>query len=268
VRYKVEGLKKPKIIYVYSGKGGVGKSTVCVNLAYSFLSSGFKVGIFDADLSGPSIPSLVKAIEDKPSRIEGISVVPGIFGGMKISSSGLIYDATEDSFFDGKYLSGALYQLVFSVKWDVDILLIDLPPGTTTLHREMFVNLPGDVLMVTTPQDISYSDTIRSIDFVKRLNMNILGVVENMAYYICDNCSSKEILFNGRTKEILCDPFKIKLLAKLPFDKKLNEFSNVGKPYVLFNPNEKLAYYYEELAKGIYSQSQREFYKGVDDNAS
>lgn len=255
----MEYLKRvPNVIYVYSGKGGVGKSTVCVNLAYSFLLNGIKTGIFDADLSGPSIPSLVKNIEDKPPNIEGVLVVPGDYKGVKINSSGFICSTNEDSYLQGKYLQGALYQLLFSVNWDVDVLVVDLPPGTSNIHKEIFVNLPGKVLIVTTPQYLSYADTMRSIDFIKRLDMDILGILENMSYYKCNKCNAEEKIFDGKTKEKLCKPLNIKLLAELPLDKKLNEFSNQGIPYVLANKNTDLTSKYLKLARDIYSSYQSE----------
>jgi len=140
-----------KIIYVYSGKGGVGKSTVCINLAFSLSNLGYRVGVFDADLSTPSLPNMVRKVNFTKAIMEDIVVVPSQYERISLTSTGLLGIASDGTFLSGLYLKGALYQLIFGIDWDVDVLLIDMPPGTTDLHKELFYFLKGQVLLVTTP---------------------------------------------------------------------------------------------------------------------
>lgn len=246
-----------RVIYVYSGKGGVGKSTFCVNLAYAFSLLGYKTAIFDADLSSPSIPVLVKNMEEKSPFMDNVRIKPGVYAGVEINSVGLISDSIDSSFWTGRYLKGALYQLFFSVDWDADIMLIDLPPGTTEIHRELFSSLDGKTIIVTTPQEISYADIRRSIDFLERLKVEILGVVENMSYYQCERCGCKEKIFMNDTQQSLCDAYNIELLAQFPIVSQLNRLSNKGEPYVLAERDSELTITFKELASTIYHKFNR-----------
>ncbi len=247
--------KKIKVLYVYSGKGGVGKSTVCVNLAYSMHENGLKTAIFDADISGPSIPPMVKMLKEKEQTMDGFTIVPGIYGGVKITSFGFISEPVEGGFWSGKYLMGALYQLLFSVNWgDIDILLIDLPPGITNIHQELFLKLQGEILIITTPQAVSHNDVIRSIDFINRLHISVIGVVENMSYYICKECGTEERIFLGDTDKNLCNLCGLTLLEKLPICLEINKFTNTGESFILTNPNHQETKRYKKLAKKIYNK--------------
>lgn len=241
------------VIYVYSGKGGVGKSTVSVNLAYSYALKGLKVGLIDADLSGPSIPSLVKGLENTPYNMDGLTVSPGIFEDVKINSVGFFSEEIDETYLEGPYLHGALHQLVFSVEWNCQVLIVDLPPGTMEIHNELFSKLPGKVLLVSTPQEVSFSDTIRSINFIRKMDVEILGIVENMSYYNCDNCGVSEKVFEGDTRKRICEPYNIELLAEFPISRKLNFFSNKGVPYVLQNNNCQITSKYEKLADDCFN---------------
>lgn len=243
-----------KVIYVYSGKGGVGKSSVCVNLAYSFMKKGYKTGIFDGDLSGPSIPSLIRQVPGKRPMFRGGIIKPGVYENVKVNSIGLLDNVVDHTYLSGKYLSGALYQLIFGFDWDVEILLIDLPPGTSDIHKNLFAGLVGDVLVVTTPQEVSFMDTRRSIEFMRRLNMNILGVVENMAYYRCTHCGSNEMIFAGDTVSVLCNPYDLEMLARFPICTKFSQTSNDGMPYVLAQQESEISCIYNQLIDCILSK--------------
>ena len=251
-----------KVIYVYSGKGGVGKSSVCTNLAYSFMKNGYRTGIFDADLSGPSIPSLVRKVSGQAPSYQGVVIKPGEYGGVKITSMGLLDSFVDHTYLSGKYLLGAIYQLVVGVDWDVDYLLIDLPPGTSDIHKHLFAQLPGDVLVVTTPQEVSYMDTRRSIEFMNRLNMNILGVVENMAYYRCTQCGSEEQIFVGDTNEVLCRPYSLDLLARFPISREFSKVSNEGMPFVLQHSEDEISEKYSQLVHRILQQYESDLLEG------
>ncbi len=239
-----------KIFYVYSGKGGVGKSSVCLNLAFQLNKQGHKVAVFDSDISGPSMPVLVKGLEFTEQPMKGVSIQPRFYKGVKISSIGFNNDVLDSSFWSGKYLKGVFHQFLYSVKFDVDILLIDLPPGTSEVHKELFSNLAdGKVVVVTTPQIVSHADVLRSIDFIKRLNIEILGVVENMAYYICEKCSTKIKIFHGDTKTELCEKHDLLFLGELPIVPEMNKFANDGIPYLLSHSLTE----YESLSNNILS---------------
>lgn len=246
--------KGTQVIYVYSGKGGVGKSTFCVNLAYAFSLQGHKTAIFDADLSGPSLPTLVRGVEEQSPRMEQFTVKPGIYAGVEVNSIGLISDPIDSSFWTGRYLKGVLYQLFFSVDWEAEVLLIDLPPGTSDIHREMFTQMPGKAIIVTTPQEISYVDINRSIDFLERLDIDIVGMVENMSYYQCEACGCKEKIFVGNTRARLCDVHNIELLAELPIESQLNRLSNIGEPFILQEKESETASIYLTLTSQIFNR--------------
>lgn len=244
-----------KIIYVYSGKGGVGKSTVCVNLAFSLKQMGLRVGIFDADISSPSIPSMVKGLNFSHAKMKNMIIIPSQFENIQISSTGFLSEPIEGSFWVGKYLKGALYQLLYGVNWMVDILLIDMPPGTSDLHQELFTKIDGDILFVTTPQIISYVDVIRSIDFVKRLNVSIIGIVDNMAYLKCPNCAETIRLYDGNTQDELCSKMGIEYLVELEMRQTISKYAFNGIPFVESFKEDELSKNYINLAKLVLERS-------------
>jgi len=221
------------VIFVYSGKGGVGKSTICVNLAYSLMRQGIKVGLFDGDLSGPSIPTMVRQLEVRPMHFENFKILPGNYGGVYVNSIGFICDPIEGGYWQGKYLEGVLQQLLFATSWyDSDILLIDMPPGVGAIHKAILSRLQGKALIVTTPQDLSYTDTIRAIEMLNRMKVDIVGVIENMAYFMCE-CGRTSAIFRGDTRKQLCERFNVPLLLQLPLDVEIPATSNAGDPFIL-----------------------------------
>lgn len=244
-----------KIIYVYSGKGGVGKSTVCANLAFSLMRQGLSIGIFDADISSPSIPSMVSGLEFSDAKMKNMVIVPSRYENMYISSAGFLSEPIEGSFWVGKYLKGALYQLLYGIDWKVDILLIDMPPGTSDLHQELFTKIEGDILFITTPQIISYVDVIRSIDFVKRLNISIIGVVDNMAYLKCLKCNEIMRLYNGNTKSELCEKMNIDYLMELEMKPEISQYAFKGIPFVEYVEDDELKWKYNKLTKIVLERS-------------
>lgn len=249
--------KADRIIYVYSGKGGVGKSTVSVNIAFTFLNLGYKVGLFDADLSTPSIPTLVKGVKFTDQYMHKNLVMPAKYKGLLYSSTGNLGETTDGSFLSGQYLKGALYQLFFGISWDVDILIIDMPPGTTDLHTNLFYNLEGDILFVTTPHSTSHEDLIRSAALIERFNLNVIGVIENMSYVNCTNCEKQIPLHNGQNLDFNYNNKSYKILSSLPFDAELSYLSSIGVPY-MFDKNKvnnhtylKYMFIASEILKGV-----------------
>ncbi|OIK08262.1 P-loop NTPase [Bacillus sp. MUM 13] len=248
---------KTKFIFIYSGKGGVGKSTISINLAYSLASynPSLRVGLFDADLEAPSIPVLLKGLKvAQPMRMKEMKILPALIEGVKISSTGLINHPKDNLYLSGKMLEGALNQLLFHDAWDVDLLLIDLPPGTNEIHRQILSRLKGDVLLVTSPQVLSYSDTQRGIDFLKHFDVNILGIIENLSYHECHHCGSTNLIFKGNTDKLLAAPNKLSVIMKLPVMEGLGSRTE-DKPFVLSNNNHPISNLFKGLGNMITSNS-------------
>jgi len=250
------GLPK-KVIFVYSGKGGVGKSTVATNLTFALMQLGHSVGLFDADLYGPSVPLMVAGLSATMPTMEGHRVQPGHFGAVRVGSIGFIGEETSGHVWVGDYLTGVLHQLLFDVDWDSDILVIDLPPGSGEVHHRIAYAISGKALLVTTPQDVSFADTRRGADMLHRLQTPIIGVVENMAANVCPACGLPQPVFAGDTLERLCRPLNLSLLASLPLLPSLSEQGNRGIPYVIQYPDLPLSQQFRNLAGSALAQCER-----------
>ena len=241
VTFTIVKKKFKNIVAITSCKGGVGKSTVASNLALFLNSSGYKVGILDADIYGPSIPSIFD-LEDKPDVNTEKKIIPLNFKGIEIISIGLMIDKEIPIIWRGPMIQTALMQLVSDVKWDdLDFLIIDLPPGTGDPHLTLLQKLKvTHSLVVTTNEDIALADTRKGINMLKKLNVPITGVIENMSYLKCKKCDEKHFIFGKNGVKKLCQDFNLKLLAKIPILTK-------DKNKISFNE-------YEELLK-IFSVS-------------
>lgn len=240
-------------IFVYGGKGGVGKSTVCTNLAYSLHLEGYDTALFDADFEGPSIPTMIASIEEEPVSMDGVAIQPGTYGGVEVASMGLITDNEQGVYWSGKYLEGALEQLLYQPDWDSEILVMDLPPGSGEIHRNVFSNVEGKTVAVTTPQNLSYSNTNRGFDMLNRLETDVLGVVENMSHYECGHCHETETIFEGDSADRLSDALDVPILAELPVEPELGKLTNRGEPYVLQQPHSDLTKQFRRTANRIVS---------------
>lgn len=221
------------IIAVASGKGGVGKSTVAVNLAKTLQSAGAKVGILDADIHGPSIPVLLGTADQKPA-MDGQKMVPIDANGIQTMSIGYLVDAKQALVWRGPMLSKAISQFCTDVAWDaLDYLLVDLPPGTGDAHLSIVQQIPlSGVLIVTTPEDVAVADTRKAIDMFKNphINQNILGVVENMSYFQPLQDGEKYFIFGKEGGKQLCEENDLELLGELPILEK-KDFSNQMEHY-------------------------------------
>ena len=246
--------KFSKVIVVSSCKGGVGKSTLSVNLALSFKKLGKKVGLLDGDIYGPSIPKLLN-INKKPDVNDKKKIIPVKQNGIEVMSIGFLIDEKKPLVWRGPMLQSAIMQLINDVEWDfLDYLIIDFPPGTGDTQLTIMQKLKIDhALIVTTPQEIALADTRKGINMFNRFNVPIAGIVENMSYFVCDNCSTKHFLFGENGGEKLAKEFNIKLLGKIPFHSTIAKNCDAGTPELIHNHSD-LNKIYLELSKSLINQ--------------
>ena len=241
------------IIAVASGKGGVGKSTFAVNLAVAMSQLGKKVGILDADIYGPSVPRMM-GISGRPEASQNKKLIPLESYGIKCMSIGFLVSVDTPTIWRGPMVMKALEQMFNGVEWgQLDYLVIDLPPGTgdAQLTLAQSSKLSGSII-ISTPQDVALNDARKGINMFKRVNVPVIGLVENMSYFICDNCSEKHYIFShdGAKKE--AEKFQIPFLGSLPIDKELRIQSDEGRPACIDKPEGDIAKKYLEIAKLIF----------------
>lgn len=249
---KTDALKEVRhILAVASGKGGVGKSTVAANLALALAKTGAQVGLLDCDIYGPSIPMML-AITERPTVI-GEKVVPVEKWGLKILSMGML--ATEDTpvIWRGPMVAGILQQFLFQVAWGrLDYLVMDLPPGTgdAQLTLSQIAPLSGAVI-VTTPQDVALLDARRGLKMFQQVNVPVLGLVENMSYFVCDQCQKKHAIFKSKGAFRVAKELNLPLLAEIPIDPDVAEGGDSGNPIFISHPESEAALAYEKLARAV-----------------
>ncbi len=245
-------INSKNIIAIASGKGGVGKSTFSVNFAVALSQLGQKVGLLDADVYGPSIPRMMGAT-GKPEVNQNKKLVPIERYGVKCMSIGFLIDTDTPAIWRGPMVMKALEQMFLGVEWgSLDYLIIDLPPGTGDAQLTLAQNskLSGSII-ISTPQDIALLDAKKGINMFIKVKVPIIGLIENMSYFICDNCNEKHFIFsnNGARKE--AENFNIKFLGALPLEKSLRIQSDEGRPCCIDDPNGSLSKKYKEIAEYI-----------------
>ncbi len=245
-------IQTKNIIAVASGKGGVGKSTFSVNIAVALKTTGMKVGLLDADIYGPSIPRMM-GISKKPIMNENKKLIPVENYGIKCMSIGFILDEDAPTIWRGPMVMKALEQMFNGVEWgELDYLIIDLPPGTGDAQLTLAQNskLTGSII-ISTPQEVALADARKGINMFKKVQVEILGIIENMSYFICNSCNEKHFIFSkdGVTKE--ASKFNIPYLGHIPIDKKLREQSDEGVPSCIENPNSEISKKYISIAKKL-----------------
>ena len=240
------------VILVGAGKGGVGKSTVSVNLAAALARMGAKVGLLDADFYGPSVP-LMTGITERPVSPDGKTLHPLEKHGLKVMSIGFLVEADQALIWRGPMLHGALMQLVRDVLWgELDYLVLDLPPGTgdVALSLSQSVKASGAVL-VTTPQDVALADVVRAKQMFDKVHIPVLGIVENMSQFVCPHCSKSTPIFNHGGGHKAAEMFKIPFLGEIPLDLKIRESGDAGVPVVLSAPDSPEAQAFMSMARNI-----------------
>jgi ATP-binding protein involved in chromosome partitioning len=220
-------------IAVASGKGGVGKSTVAVNLAVALAKEGARVGLVDADLYGPSIP-LMMGIKGRP-MMNGQRLVPMENWGVKVMSIGFLIDPMQAVIWRGPMASGAIKQFMSDVEWgELDYLIFDLPPGTGDIQLTLVQTIPlTGAVIVTTPQDISLADARKGFKMFEKVNVPVLGIVENMSYYVCTHCGQREEIFDNGGGKRAAEELGVPFLGEIPIYTNIRVSGDIGKPIVL-----------------------------------
>lgn len=255
--HAVQGNNKPysnvkNIIAVASGKGGVGKSTTSVNLALALQQEGAKVGILDADIYGPSIPTML-GVNEKPQTVDGESMEPIQAYGLDLMSVGFLIAPDEPMVWRGPLVSQTLTQLINETRWkDLDYLVIDLPPGTgdTQLTLSQQIPVTGSVI-VTTPQEVSLVDARKGLKMFQKVNIPILGIIENMSTHICSNCGHEEAIFGSGGGEKMAASYGVELLESMPLVARIREEADTGKPTVINEPAAEISAKYRSIARQV-----------------
>lgn len=254
-------------IAVASGKGGVGKSTVSVNLAVALAMDGAKVGLIDADIYGPSIPMML-GINNKPKIFQDTAtakMVPLENYGIKVMSIGFLIDEDAPVIWRGPMASGAIKQFMSDVHWDeLDYLIFDLPPGTGDIQLTLVQTIPlSGAVVVTTPQDVSIIDVKKALKMFQRVNVPILGIVENMSYFIAPDTGKRYDIFGTGGGKKLAEELSIPLLGSIPISQETREGGDKGKPIVFDKPNSEQSKKFLEISRNMAAEISKNNYSST-----
>jgi ATP-binding protein involved in chromosome partitioning len=243
------------IIAVASGKGGVGKSTTAVNLALGLMANGVAAGLLDADIYGPSLPRLL-GISGAPEVTAEKRIVPHVVHGMPVMSMGFLVPEEKATIWRGAMVQGALQQLLHQVAWnragDLEVLVVDLPPGTGDAHLTLAQQVPlAGAVIVSTPQDIALIDARKALQMFQRLDVPVLGIIENMSFYCCEKCGHRADIFGHGGAAEEARRLGVPFLAEIPLDIRLRETGDAGTPIVLDDPDGAHTRTYRAIARGI-----------------
>ncbi|RLV61162.1 iron-sulfur cluster carrier protein ApbC [Parashewanella curva] len=244
------------VIAVASGKGGVGKSTTTVNLALAMARTGAKVGVLDADIYGPSIP-LMLGIEDfKPDAVGEKKMTAASAHGITAQSIGFLINSEDAAIWRGPMAAGALTQLMNETAWpELDYLFVDMPPGTGDIQLTLSQKVPlTGAVIVTTPQDVALSDARKGIQMFQKVNVPILGVVENMSIHICSQCNHQEPIFGAQGGKRTAEQYQVPFLGALPLQLSIREAMDMGKPTLVSDPDSAISDLYIQIANQIVKQ--------------
>ncbi len=244
---------------IASGKGGVGKSTVAANLALALHLKGKKVGLLDADIYGPSVPTLFGLKDKQPSvDPEKKKLLPIEKFGLKIMSIGFLMRENDAVIWRGPMIHKMIQQFLDDVYWgELDYLIIDLPPGTGDVQISLSQLLPlSGAVIVTTPQDVALSDVVRGIAMFEKVGIPVLGIIENMSYFSCPHCQGRSEIFSHGGGKFMAEKYKVALLGEIPLDLKTREGSDMGSPIVIQAPGSDPAKHFKEIADKLEEQAQ------------
>jgi ATP-binding protein involved in chromosome partitioning len=239
------------VVAVASGKGGVGKSTVAVNLALAWAAQGARVGILDADIYGPSQPLMLGLLGQRPTSPDGKQLRPLESHGVRAMSIGFLVDAEQPMVWRGPMVTQALTQLLSETLWgELDYLVVDMPPGTGDIQLTLAQRVPvAGAVIVTTPQDIALADARKGLKMFEKVSVPVLGIVENMSVHVCSNCGHTEHIFGAGGGERMAQEYGVRLLGELPLDVHIREEADGGRPTVVAAPETPRARPYFEMAR-------------------
>lgn len=239
------------VIAVASGKGGVGKSTVAVNLALALAADGASVGMLDADIYGPSQPHMVGLVGERPTSEDGKTMQPLNALGLQVMSIGFLVDPDEPMVWRGPMVTSALSQMLQQTEWRaLDYLIVDMPPGTGDIQLTLSQQVPvSGAVIVTTPQDIAAIDARKGLAMFQKVSIPVLGVIENMSTHICTSCGHEEPIFGTGGGDTIAKDFDVDLLGKLPLDARIREQADSGHPTVASDPESAAAAAYMSTAR-------------------
>ena len=237
---------------IIAHEGGVGKSTVSANLALALQQEGAKVGLLDADVYGPSQPTML-GITDRPYSVDGKTLEPMIAHGLQVASVGVLIDPDQPMIWRGPLAVSALQQLLKQTNWkDLDYLIVDMPPGTGDIQLSLSQEVPlTGAVVVTTPQDIALMDARKGLVMFEKVNVPILGIIENMATHICSKCGHEEHIFGEGGAAKMAEQYGVELLGELPLDINIRLSMDKGDPIVISEPDSKVAQAYRDIARKL-----------------
>jgi ATP-binding protein involved in chromosome partitioning len=242
-------------VAVGAGKGGVGKSTTAVNLALALQRSGARVGLLDADVYGPNAPQML-GISEQPLVGEDHKMVPPEAHGIKVISMGMLVPPDEPIIWRGPMLHSAVQQFMRDVAWGpLDYLIVDLPPGTGDVALSMAQSVPmAGAVVVTTPQGVSVSDVRKAVAMYRKVNIPVLGVIENMSYFVCGHCDERTEIFGRGGGAKMAEDMGLKFLGEVPIDTRVRSGGDEGTPIVMAAPEAPAALAFTEVAKRVAAQ--------------
>ncbi len=245
----IQGIRN--IIAVASGKGGVGKSTTAANLALGLAYDGAQVGLLDADIYGPSQPRMMGLSGQRPVAPDSKSMIAPTAYGVKVMSIGFLIDEEQPMVWRGPMVTQALVQLLDTTRWgDLDYLIIDIPPGTGDIQLTLSQRVPvSGAVIVTTPQDIALLDARKGLRMFQKVEVPVLGVVENMSTHVCSKCGHEEHIFGSGGGQRMAEQYGVELLGELPLDIRIREQSDGGRPTVVSEPESALGKAYIDFAR-------------------
>ena len=240
------------VVAVASGKGGVGKSTTAVNLAMGLAAIGQRVGLLDADIYGPSLPRM-SGLAGRPAAADGQKLRPMEAHGVKVMSMGFLIEEDAPMIWRGPMVQSALQQMLGDVLWgELDVLVVDMPPGTGDAQLTMAQKVPlAGAVIVSTPQDIALLDARKAINMFRKVDVPVLGIVENMSYFCCPNCGHRTEIFAHGGARACAAKYGVDFLAEIPLDLRVRETSDEGRPIVVSEPDHQVAEAYRNLALSV-----------------
>ncbi|PVB63511.1 iron-sulfur cluster carrier protein ApbC [Labrenzia sp. 011] len=246
------------IIAVASGKGGVGKSTTTANLALALAANGQKVGVLDADIYGPSIPRLFK-VSGRPEQVSGRLMKPLENYGVKVMSMGFLVEEETPMIWRGPMVISALTQMLREVAWgELDVLVVDMPPGTGDAQLTMAQQVPlAGAVIVSTPQDLALIDARKGLNMFKRVDVPVLGIIENMSYFLCPDCGGRHDIFGHGGARAEAERLGVPFLGEIPLTTKIRETSDAGTPVVVSDPDSAVAAVYRDIGASVYDAIEK-----------